>query len=179
MTIVVSAPVTYARRKCGKRRCLPAKPLELLAVARFVRDTPGTEAMGIAFVNLSEGSTGDRHRCRTVRHSWHAGRPSGTACIGRQQGARGLLSAQVDTARHYGIGFIDIERDGRVRLCYEGEAFRRVLALSNRMSSVPAALAITRSDCIDPTLLPSKRQAVDQWRAEVLDRLTSANCLST
>jgi len=146
---------------------------ELLAVARFVRDTPGAEALGIAFVAAylraapapaidAEpfdilGTLADRLARRAA---------------GASKSQEAMLSAQVDTARHYGVAFTDIERDGRVRLCYEGEAFRRVLALSKHdIPRANAALAITRSECIDPALLPSKRQAVDQWRADVLDRI--------
>lgn len=164
----------YVRTSQVRQTTLSASEApELLAVARFVRDTPGTEAMGIAFVAAylkaapATAIDAEPFDILGTLADRLARRASGAS-----KAQEALLSTQVDTARHYGIGFIDIERDGRVRLCYEGEAFRRVLALSKQdVQRAHAALAITRSDCIDPTLLPSKRQAVDQWRAEVLDRV--------
>lgn len=149
---------------------------ELLAVARFVRDTPGAEATGIAMVaaylKAAPAQAIDAEPFdilgtlaeRLAKRASNAPKAHETA-----------LMAQVDTARHYGIVFRDIERDGRVRLCYDGEAFRRVLALSkDDAQRATAALALTRSDCVDPALLPSQRLAIDQWRAEVLDRVDLA-----
>ncbi|MBY0573744.1 MAG: hypothetical protein K2P84_08695, partial [Undibacterium sp.] len=38
-----------------------------------------------------------------------------------------------------------------------------------------AALALTRSDCIDPAMRPSERASLDQWRADVLNRVNTTN----
>ena len=37
-----------------------------------------------------------------------------------------------------------------------------------------AALALTRHDCIDPALRPAERKALDEWRAELLERVDIA-----
>jgi hypothetical protein len=149
---------------------------ELLAVARFVRDAPGTEATGIAMVaaylkaapaQSIDAEPFDILGTLADRLARRSGNASGTS-----KAQEALIAAQVEAVKHYGVTFRDIERDGRVRLCYDGDAFRRVLALSKDDSMrAGAALAITRNDCVDPALLPSQRLALDQWRAEVLDRV--------
>ena len=164
----------YVRASQVRRTSLSgADAPELLAVARFVRDTPGSEAMGIALVAAylkaapaqaidAEpfdilGTLADR----LARRATSAGKAQEAA-----------VAAHVDVAKSYGVVFRDIERDGRVRLCYDGEAFRRVLALSkDELQVANAALAITRAECIDPSMLPTARVALDQWRAEVLERV--------
>jgi hypothetical protein len=58
-----------------------------------------------------------------------------------------------------------------MQICYEGEAFRRVLAMrSSPAQRARAALALTRPECADPDLGPMERGRPDEWRAEVLDR---------
>jgi hypothetical protein len=65
------------------------------------------------------------------------------------------------------------ERNGRVRLCYDGELFRRVLALPGAKPEerARAALGLTRPDCIDPDLGPVPRAALDADRAALLDQV--------
>jgi len=59
-----------------------------------------------------------------------------------------------------------------MQLCYDGEAFRRVLALpADAETKARAALALTRAECIDPLLAPLARHELDEWRAEVLGRV--------
>ena len=82
------------------------------------------------------------------------------------------MAAHLEVAGRYGVKFTGYERDGALQLCYEGEAFRRVLAMPAEPEALArAALALTRHDCVDPDLPPNRRQAFDQWRAEVLDRV--------
>ena len=83
------------------------------------------------------------------------------------------LSAHLEIASRYGVAFKSYESDGTMRLCYDGEAFRRVLAMSaaDAAQRARAALALTRPECIDPQVGVTERQQVDAWRAEVLDRV--------
>lgn len=164
----------YVRASQVRRTSLAAADApELLAVARFVRDSPGSEAVGIALVaaylKAAPAQSIDAEPFdilgtladRLARRASAAGKAQEAA-----------LAAHVEVARSYGIAFKDIEREGRVRLCYDGEAFRRVLALSKDSAQIAnAALAVTRSDCVDPAMLPTARIAFDQWRAEVLERI--------
>jgi hypothetical protein len=167
----------YVRASSVRRVSLAANDApELLAVARFVRDTPGSESLVIALVaahlkaappNSIDAEPFDILGTAAERLARRASNAS--------KAQEASVAAQIEAAKHHGVAFTDIERDGRVRLCYDGEAFRRVLALSkNSTQQANAALALTRPDCINPSLLPTARISVDQWRAEVLDRVDIA-----
>src|SRR5262249_29660322 len=59
---------------------------------------------------------------------------------------------------------------------YEGEAFRRVLALNaTDEQKARAAVALTRPECVDPAMTPVDRANLDTWRADVLDRVPRGN----
>ena len=86
--------------------------------------------------------------------------------------AQATLAAHLEVATRYGVGFKSYEREGRMQVCYDGEAFRRVLAMeSTPPQRARAALALTRPECVDPQLRPLERSQVDQWRADALDRV--------
>lgn len=167
----------YVRVSQVRRTTLAATEApELLAVARFVRDTPGSEAVGIALVAAYlkaapakdiDAEPFDILGTLADRLARRASSASKTQ--------ESTIAAHVDVAKSYGVTFRNIERDGRVRLCYDGEAYRRVLALSKDGRQIAnAALAITRPECVDPATLPTERIALDQWRAEVLERVDVA-----
>jgi hypothetical protein len=62
-----------------------------------------------------------------------------------------------------------------MRICYDGDAFRRVLALpAGPEERARAALALTRQACVNPDLGPSERYRLDEWRAEVLKDIDTA-----
>jgi hypothetical protein len=65
----------------------------------------------------------------------------------------------------------NVERNGRMRVCYDGELFRRVLSIPGAPAEARAraVLGLTRPDCIDPDLGPVPRAAVDTDRSEQLD----------
>ena len=46
--------------------------------------------------------------------------------------AQATLSAHIEVASRYGVKFASYELEGRMRICYDGEAFRRVLAARSR-----------------------------------------------
>ncbi len=157
---------------------------ELLAVVRFVRETPGAESLGIGFAAAYlKAATAETLRGAGGAEAFDAigamadrmaqrassGSASGTAS-GRADAA---LAAHLEVAAHYGVGFKSYERDGVMRICYDGEAFRRVLAMpiADSTQRARAVLGLTRPDCIDPATPVSERPRVDEWRAEVLDRV--------
>jgi hypothetical protein len=145
----------------------------LLAVLRFLREAPGAETLGIAYAAAylkaapapaidaepfdALGGMAERLAVRASAQHGKADDPK--------------LAAQLEVAGSYGVAWTSFEREGRVQLCYEGEAYRRVLALpASGAQRAHAALGLTRHECVDPGLRPLERQALDQWRAEVLDR---------
>jgi hypothetical protein len=157
-----------------------AEAPELLSIVRFVRDTPGAEALGIAFVatyiqaapaevvNSEEGMEAlDALGTMAERLAWRA-----SSCESLSKAAQATVSAHMEVAERYGIKFTSYERDGRMRVCYDGEAFRRVLGMnSNPEQRARAVLGLTREECVNPDLSPLERRRVDEWRADVLDRV--------
>lgn len=154
----------------------PADAPALASVMNFVRDTPGAEALGIgytaAFLKAAPAQAigPDAFETLGVLSERLARRAS---AVQRSKTADAVLAAQLDTAASYGITMQSFERDGRVQMCYTGDAFRRVLAhpASTPLQRARAALALTRHDCIPPETPPTARYALDVWRAEVLDRV--------
>ncbi|MBI3094284.1 MAG: hypothetical protein HYY97_05375 [Rhodocyclales bacterium] len=152
----------------------PAAAPELLAVLRFLRDTPGSEALGIAYTAAylkaapAEAIDGEAFAALGAMAERLARRASGA-----QQGKAGqTIAAQLEVAAAYGVNMVSFERDGQIRLCYDGDAYRRVLTLpATDTQKAAAALALTRHDCVAPELTPAARFERDNWRAEVLERV--------
>lgn len=142
---------------------------ELLAVLRFLRHTPGQEALGIAYVAAYLRSAGAE---RIDAEPFDALGTMAERLARRASGARAgdTVAAQLEAVAAYGVRFATLEREGRLHLCYEGDAFRRVLALKpDAGQQARAMLALTRHDCVDPMLTPTARVAHDAWRADLLD----------
>lgn len=161
----------------------PEEAPELLAIVKFLQRMPGAESLGIGFaaayieaapaevlasevgVEALDALGGFAERL--------AERASASARLDRSSQA--TLAAHLDVAARYGVSFTHHERDGRAYFCYEGEAYRRVLAMP---SSPPqrgrAALALTRAECTSAELRPEERRRMDLWRAEVLERVDPA-----
>jgi hypothetical protein len=92
-------------------------------------------------------------------------------------GAPKAATAALETAAQYGVKFTSLAaRDGTITLCYDGDAFERVLAQAGARAEeqARAALALTRGDCIDPALPAHERVAKNAWRAQTLDRIELA-----
>lgn len=161
----------------------PAEAPELLSVLRFVRETPGSEALGIGFaMAYVQAAPAEALRGKEGIEAFDALGTLADRLAHRASFGAGLpkpvqatLAAHLEVATRYGVGFKSYEREGRMQICYDGEAFRRVLA----MDSAPpqrarAALALTRPECVDPNLRPLERAQMDQWRADVLERVDAA-----
>lgn len=152
----------------------PADAGELLTVVRFLKDSSGAEALGIAYtaaylkaapadaINAEPfdalGTMADRLARRASNKQGKAVDPA--------------LAAHLEVVANYGVKMAGYEHDGRIQLCYDGEAFRRALALRpDPKQQARAALGLTRQECLDPDQRPTDRFALDQWRAEVLDKV--------
>jgi hypothetical protein len=158
----------------------------LLAVVRFLHDAPGQESLGIAYaaayLNAAPASAIDGEpfeaigtfadrlaRTASARQNTQTQSTPVSAAVAN---ANATLAAHLDVATNYGVKFSSFDRDDHVQLCYDGEAFRRVMALpASDTQRANAALALTSAQCIDPAITPSARAALDQWRADVLNRV--------
>ena len=170
----------YIRASQVRRTMMaPADAPALLAVLRYLRDTPGVESLGIGFAAAylkaapAETLRGPEGVEAFDALGTMADRLAHRASWGAQltKPAQATLAAHLEVATRYGIVFRNHEREGRMQVCYEGEAFRRVLALDAQpMQQARAALALTRPECVGE-LKPIELHRVDQWRADVLDRV--------
>ncbi|WP_343629017.1 hypothetical protein [Roseateles sp.] len=188
----------YRRERGGfvrKSALLPltgaaAQPDALLAALRVVRQQSGGESLGIGLaaayvqaasadqMNAATGAEAlDAMGTLAERLADRASRAqprTDVAPTPASAAADAQIAAQLDVAARYGLRFVTLERDsGAVQLCYDGAAFRRVLAMpaSTPEQKARAALALTRQDCVDPAAPPPRREAWDQWRADVLDKV--------
>lgn len=156
----------------------PASAPELLAVLRFLRDTPGSEALGISYAAAylkaapTEAIDAEAFDALGAMAERLARRGSGVQPNRSAEARAGLAAAHLEVAAAYGVNMISFESEGQIRICYDGEAHRRVLALpATHRQKALAALALTRHDCVSPELTPLARFNRDNWRAEVLDRV--------
>lgn len=176
----------FVRASQVRRTALAAAEApELLAVLRFVRETPGSESLGIGLAAAylkaapAEALRGEAGIEALDALGTLADRLAHRASWGAtlSKTAQAAVAAQLEVAAHYGVNFRSAEREGRMQICYDGEALRRVLAMAAKpQQQARAVLALTRPECVDPALQPLQRAQVDQWRAEVLDRV-DANAL--
>ena len=146
---------------------------ELLAVLRFLSETPGSEALGISYGAAYLKAVSPRALTAepfddiarmAERLADHA---SGSASHPAN------FAEHLEGVQQFGIHMSSFERDGRMQVCYDGELFRRVLATSGATAEqrARAALGLTRPDCIDPQLGPRARAALDDDRRQLLDQV--------
>lgn len=150
----------------------PAQAPALRAVVAFLREAAGFESLGIGAAALAL-------RCD----------PQGTdiglqAAVGamaerlaQRASARNnpdpLVAQHRAVAESYGVKFLDVEGPGRLRVCYDGAAFRQVLASATAAPEdrARAALSLTSDACADPQASPLALRAWNEWRLEVLGRV--------
>lgn len=156
----------------------PEAAPDLLAVVRFLRDTPGAEALGIAYAAAYlKAAPAQSIGAETFDAlGTMADRLARRATSNKNKANDATLAAHLDVVAGYGVAIRSFEHDGRMTLCYDGEAFRRVLALkSSDEQKARAALALTRQECIAPDITPTERAELDNWRADVLERAPRTN----
>jgi len=146
---------------------------ELLAVLRFLRESPGSEALGISY--------GAAYLKAVPTRSLTAEPFDAIARMAERlaDAASGNTNHLADVAAHlevveqFGVHMRSFERNGRMHVCYDGELFRRALSLTRASAEerAHAALGLTRPDCIDPNLGPVQRASLDDERRELLDQI--------
>ena len=147
---------------------------ELLAIARFLRDVRGSESLGIAYtaayLKAAPGKAIDAEPFDAL--GVMAERLAERASTNRNKSLAQGFSGQLEVVAGYGVAIRSIDRNGRMRLCYDGDAFRRVMALdASAMQKATAALALTNPDCVAPNQPPVQLAAFDTWRADLLKRV--------
>jgi hypothetical protein len=169
----------YGRERGGYLRSEAVRPVdlteagaaELLAVLHFLRDTPGSEALGISYGAAylkavpARALTAEPFDAIARMAERLADQASGSA------NHLADVAAHLEVVQQFGIRMRTLERNGRMQVCYDGELFRRVLTLTGASSEerARAALGLTRPDCIDANLGPVLRASLDDERRELLD----------
>lgn len=169
----------YRRERGGYVRTGRTRPLatgekdasELLAVVRFLRETPGAEALGIAYTAAYLKAA--PARAITAEPFYALGgmaeRLAQRASTRQGAQAEAVTAAHLEVAAQYGVTLRSIERDGEVRLCYDGDAWRRTIALPNTaMQRAHAVLALTRPECLS-SRSPGVPPHFDMEHAALLD----------
>lgn len=172
----------YRRERGGFIKSEAVRPVELtesaapelLAVVRFLRDSPGSEALGISYAAAYLKAA--PARALTAEPFDAIARMAERLADEASGSARHLagFAAHLEVVGQFGIRMRNIERNGRMQLCYDGELFRRVLVSAGATSEqrAHAVLSLTRSECIDPDLGPVPRAALDNERRELLEQIT-------
>jgi hypothetical protein len=167
----------YRRERGGYLPAAAVRPIgvqeadapELLAVMRFLRDTPGAEALGISYGAAYLRAVPSRALSAEpfVAIGTMAERLAQRAS-GNNRG--GATATQLDVVEQFGVHMRSFERDGHMQVCYDGELFRRALALPNASAEAraQAALALTQAQCIDPAPGPAARAQLDEGRLALL-----------
>lgn len=149
----------------------PQDASQWLALLRFLRDTPGSESLGIAYAAayLKAAPAPEIGAEPFDALGVMAERLARRASSSRAATAPAALAGHLDAAAAYGVLFTSREREGRMLMCYDGEAFRRVLGLGPKPEQqARALLALTRPDCIDPALPVTQRTLLDEEHASRL-----------
>lgn len=160
----------YVRASQVRRLALtPGEAPELLAVLRFLVASPGNEPLGIAFAAAYiEAAPPEALNGASGAEVLDA---FGTLADRLARGSR----RDLDVVTPYGVRFVTVERNGRLRLCYDGAAFRRLLAVAaSDEQRARAALALTEPDCQPSDLAPLERRESDEGRAQALDAMNDA-----
>lgn len=158
----------------------PEDAPELLALLRFLDGTAGAEALGIGLAaawlqaaprETVQGAAGAEALDALGGFAERLARRASPRGLQTRE-TQALTSAHLDVAARYGVHFTTHEHEGRMVLCYDGEAFRRVLALpASAAQKARAALALTRLECGSADFNPAKQRELEEWRADILGRV--------
>jgi hypothetical protein len=175
----------YHRERGGYLRSEAVRPTalteaaapELLTVLRFLRETPGSETLGIsygaAYLKAAPARALTAEPFDAIARMAERLADEASASSSRSTDA----AAHLEVVEQFGIRMKSFERNGRMQVCYDGELFRRVLTMGGAgpEEHAHALLGLTRPDCIDPALGPAPRAALDDARRELLDEIKDAD----
>jgi hypothetical protein len=171
----------YRRERGGYLRGDAARQIELsdtaapnlLAVLRFLRESPGSESLGISYGAAYLKAVSPR---AITAEPFDAIAQMAERLADQASGSTDHVAdfaPHLEVAEQLGVRMHNFERNGRMRVCYDGELFRRVLTLPGAQPEerAHAALGLTRPDCIDPDLGPVPRASMDAERAQLLEQV--------
>lgn len=155
-----------------------AEAPQLLALLGLVSEQPGAEPLGLALAAATiqalpaaalQGPQGAAVMDAIGRQ---AERLAERATAGTGRADDPLLTAHLDIARRHGVQLLTREKDGRMTVCYDGDAFRRLLALpaASAEQKARAALALTRTECLEQPARIADREALDEGLADLMAR---------
>ena len=137
---------------------VPGEAPELLAILRFVRGVPGSEALGIGFAAAyieaaSPETLNGPDGVEALDAMGAMAERLARAASGASSLKAAMLSSHLDVAARYGVRFVTVERNGRVRLCYDGAAYRKVLVMrATEEQRARAMLALSEPACLKPEI---------------------------
>jgi hypothetical protein len=144
---------------------------DLLAVLRFLRESPGSEALGISYAAAYLKAAPPR---AITAEPFDAIAQMAERLADQASGSTDHVAdfaPHLEVVEQFGVRMRSFERNGRMRVCYDGELFQRVLTLPGAQSEARAraVLGLTRPDCIEPDLGPVPRASIDTGRAQLLE----------
>jgi hypothetical protein len=150
---------------------------DLLAVVRFLRESPGSEALGIGYAAAYLKAAPPR---AITAEPFDAIAQMAERLADQASGSTDHVTdfaPRLDVVEQFGVRMRSFERNGRMRVCYDGELFHRVLTLpaSQPEARARAVLGLTRPDCIDPDLGPVPRASADTVRAQLLEQVNDSD----
>ncbi len=171
----------YRRERGGYLRGGAARPVELsetaapdlLAVLRFLRESPGSEALGISYGAAYLKAVPPR---AITAEPFDAIAQMAERLADQASGSTDHVAdfaPHLEVVEQFGVRMRNFERNGRMRVCYDGELFHRVLTLPGAQPEerAHAVLGLTRPDCIDPDWGPVPRESVDTERSQLLEQV--------
>jgi hypothetical protein len=171
----------YRRERGGYLRGDAARSVEfsataapdLLAVLRFLRESPGSEALGISYGAAYLKAAPPR---AMTAEPFDAIAQMAERLADQASGSTDRLAdfaPHLEVVEQFGVHMRNFERNGRMRVCYDGELFHRVLTLpaAQPEERAHAVLGLTRPDCIDPDLGPVPRASLDAERSQLLEQV--------
>lgn len=175
----------YRRERGGYLRGDAARSVELnenaapalLAVLRFLRESPGSESLGISYGAAYLKAVAPR---AITAEPFDAIAQMAERLADEASGSSAHLAdvaPHLEVAEQFGVHMHSFEREGRMRVCYDGELYRRVLALEGARPEerAHAILGLTRPDCIDPDLGPLPRASLDSERRQLLEEVSDSD----
>jgi hypothetical protein len=145
----------------------------LLTIVRFLRETHGSEALGISYGAAYLKAAPPQQLGAEAFAAIGAMAERLAAAATATGGHPAEVAAHLEVVQQLGVHMRSFERGGRMQVCYDGELYRRVLSVASATSEerAQAALALTRPDCIDPAVGVALRERVDEQACALLDAL--------